>query len=81
MEVDLERAKRALAMVSEALDELRGVVRPDGSGTLRIRTEGKTIELPVSWAAAGLVAFAVASVLTSAPRTGRAREEEPLGIG
>lgn len=81
MEVDLERAKRALTMVSEALDELRGVVRPDRSGTLRIRTEGKTIELPVSWAAAGLVAFAVATVLTSAPRVDRAREEEPLGIG
>jgi hypothetical protein len=81
MEVDLERAKRALAMVAEALEELRGVVRPDRSGALRIHTEGKTIELPVSWAAAGLVAFAVASVLTSTPRAGRAREEEPLGIG
>jgi hypothetical protein len=47
---------------------------------LRIRTEEKTIELPVLWAAAGLVAFAVASVLASWP-SGKPKEEEPLGIG
>ncbi|MDR7385860.1 MAG: hypothetical protein QN170_00330 [Armatimonadota bacterium] len=77
MEVDLEQAKRALAVVAEALSQCRGVIRQDRSGMLRIRTEEKTSEL---WAAAGLVAFAVASVLASWP-TGRAREEEPLGIG
>lgn len=80
MEVDLEQAKRALAVVAEALSHCRGVIRQDRSGLLRIRTEEKTIELPVVWAAAGLVAFAVATVLASWP-TGRAREEEPLGIG
>ena len=80
MEVDLEQAKRALAVVAEALSQCRGVIRQDRSGMLRIRTEEKTVELPVLWAAAGLVAFAGASVLASWP-AGKAREEEPLGIG
>ncbi|MER3456585.1 MAG: hypothetical protein C4304_06820 [candidate division GAL15 bacterium] len=80
MEVDLEQAKRAFAVVADALSQCRGVVRPDRSGMLRIRTEEKTIELPVVWAAAGLVAFAVATVLASWP-WGRTRGEEPLGIG
>jgi hypothetical protein len=47
---------------------------------VRIHTDDRVIELPLSWAAAGLAAFIVATMLTSLP-VRREREEEPLGIG
>lgn len=80
MEIDLEGAKRALVQFGSAMEEARGVVRPGPAGLVRIHTEDKVMELPVTWAAAGLLAFAIATVLTSMPLR-REREEEPLGIG
>lgn len=84
VEVDLERAQRALEQLGTALEEARNVVRFSSDGTVRIRTEDKVISLPVSWAVAGAVAFLVATVLSTmpAPRIRRReRDEEPLGIG
>lgn len=86
MELDLERARRALLQLGTALEEARGVIRPGPDGMVRVKTEDRVIELPVSWAVAGAVAFAVAAVLSSVPmpsvrRRDRERTEEPLGIG
>jgi hypothetical protein len=58
-----------------------------GPGSVvRVKTESDVIELPVSWAVAGLVAFAAAALISAMPtptirRRVREREEEPLGIG
>jgi len=84
MEIDLDRARRALVDLGAALAEARGVVRVGSDGVVRIRTESEVIELPVSWAVAGLVAFAAAALLSAVPVPSvrrRSREEEPLGIG
>lgn len=84
MEIDLERARRALEQLGTALEEARGVVRFGPDGTVRIKTEDKVIALPVSWAVAGAVAFLVATVLSTVPTPSirrRERDEEPLGIG
>ncbi len=83
MDIDLERAKRALIHFGSAMEEAQRIVRPGGqSGTVRFHTEDRVMELPLTWAAVGLAAFAIASVLTSLPaRREREREEEPLGIG
>lgn|GEM_PF-494799 len=85
VEIDLERARRALTQLGTALDEVRGVVRFDTTGTVRVKTDEKVIDLPVSWAVAGAVAFLVAAILSTVPaptiRRRRDREEEPLGIG
>lgn len=85
MEIDLERARRALLQLATALEEARAVVRFSPDGTVRVRTDDQVITLPVSWAVAGAVAFVVAAALSSMPtptiRRRREREEEPLGIG
>ena len=84
MEIDLERARRALLQLGSALEEARSVVRPGRDGFVRVKTDDKIIELPLSWAVAGAVAFAVAAFLSSVPTPSvrrREREEEPLGIG
>ena len=84
MEIDLERARRALEQLGTALEEARSVVRFGTDGTVRLRTEDKIITLPVSWAVAGAVAFLVATVLSTMPTPSirrRERDEEPLGIG
>lgn len=81
MEIDLDRARQVLVKFTEALQEAREVVRIDPSGTLRLRTNGRTIELPLGWAAAALLGLALASILSGLQGRGRAREEEPLGIG
>ncbi len=84
MEIDLERARRALLQLGSALEEARNVVQPRQGGTVRVKTEDRIIELPVSWAVAGIVAFIVAAILASVPTPSgrrREREEEPLGIG
>ena len=47
---------------------------------MRIHTDDRVIELPLTWAAAGLAAFAIATMLSSLPLR-REREEEPIGIG
>ena len=80
MEIDLERTKRALAQFGSALDEVRRAIRPGRPGVVRIQAEDRVIELPLTWAAAGLAALAVATILGSVPLR-REREEEPLGIG
>lgn len=80
MEIDLERAKRALVHFGSALEEAQRVVRPGRSGIVRFHTDDKHLELPLTWAAAGLAAFVLASLLTQVPLR-REREEEPLGIG
>lgn len=80
MEIDLERVKRAIAQFGDAIDEVRRAVRPGRAGMVRINTEDRAIELPVTWAAAAFAALAVATVLTAVPLR-REREEEPLGIG
>jgi hypothetical protein len=80
MEIDLERTKRAIAEFGSALEEARRAIRPGRAGVLRVHTEDRVIELPLTWAAAGLAALAVVSILGSVPRR-REREEEPLGIG
>jgi len=85
VEIDLERARRALLQLGTALEEARGVMRFAPDGTVRIKTDDRVITLPVSWAVAGAVAFLVATVLSTVPtpsiRRRREREEEPLGIG
>ena len=84
MEIDLDRARRALIDLGAALAEARGVVRIGPDSIVRIKTESDVIELPVSWAVAGLVAFAAAALLSAVPVPSirrRVREEEPLGIG
>ncbi len=80
MDIDLERAKRALVHFGSAMDEAQRVVRPGPSGIVRFHTDDKVMEMPLTWAAAGLALFALASILTSLPLR-REREEEPLGIG
>jgi hypothetical protein len=84
MEIDLDRARRALIELGAALAEARGVVRLGPGSTVRIKTETEVIELPVSWAVAGLVAFTAAALISTLPTPSvrrRVREEEPLGIG
>jgi len=85
VDIDLERARRALMQLGTALDEVRGVIRFGPEGTVRIKTDDKVINLPVSWAVAAAVAFVVAAVLSTVPtpsiRRRRDRDEEPLGIG
>ncbi len=84
MEIDLERAHRALLQLGSALEEARNVVQPGQSGIVRVKTEDRTFELPVSWAVAGIVGLIVAAILANVPTPGRRRrerEEEPLGIG
>ena len=81
MEVDLERAKRALIHFGSAMGEAQGVVRNGRPGVVRFHTDDKVLEMPLTWAAAGLAAFALASMLTQLPSFRRVREEEPLGIG
>ncbi|MCS7172750.1 MAG: hypothetical protein N0A24_04990 [Armatimonadetes bacterium] len=81
MEIDLDRAKQVLVKLSEALQEVREVVRVDQSGLVRLRSDGRTIELPLVWAAAGLLGLLVASVVSGMQGRERVREEEPLGIG
>ncbi|MEX0765312.1 MAG: hypothetical protein ACRDGM_05305 [bacterium] len=85
MEIDLERARRALLQIGSALEEARRVITPGPEGSVRVKTDDKIVELPISWAVAGAVAFAVAALLSSMPmpsvRRRRDREEEPLGIG
>lgn len=80
MEIDLERTKRALTQFGSAIEEARRAVRPGRPGILLVRTDDRVIELPLTWAAAGLAALAVVSILGSVPLR-REREEEPLGIG
>ncbi len=84
MEIDLERARRALLQLGSALEEARRVIMPGPEGSVRVKTDDKIVELPISWAVAGAVAFAVAALLSSWPLPSvrrRPREEEPLGIG
>lgn len=86
LEIDLERARRALLQLGSALEEARSIVRLGPDGIVRVKTDDRIIELPVSWAVAGAVAFAVATILSSVPmpsvrRRERERSEEPLGIG
>jgi len=80
VDIDLERAKRALVHFGSAMEEAQRVVRPGPSGIVRLHTDDKVMEMPLTWAAAGLALFALASILTSLPLR-REREEEPLGIG
>ncbi len=80
MDIDLERTKRALTQFGSAIDEARRAIRPGRRGMLRVQTEERVFELPLTWAAAGLAALAVATILGSVPLR-REREEEPLGIG
>ncbi len=84
MEIDLDRARRAIIDLGTALAEARGVVRVGPGSVVRVKTESEVIELPVSWAVAGLVAFAAAALISAMPAPPirrRVREEEPLGIG
>ncbi len=84
MEIDLDRARRALLDLGTALAEARGVIRYGPGSTVRIKTETEVIELPLSWAVAGAIAFTAAALLSSMPAPSlrrRVREEEPLGIG
>ena len=83
MEIDLERARRALLQLGSALEEARSVIRLGSDGMVRVKTEDRIIELPVAWAVAGAVAFVVAAILSNVPAPSRRRErmEEPLGIG
>jgi len=80
MEIDLERTKQAIAQFGSAVDEARRAIRPGPAGVVRVRTEDRVLELPMTWAAAGLAALAAAAILGVVPRR-RMREEEPLGIG
>jgi hypothetical protein len=84
VEIDLERARRALLQLGTALEDARQVIRSGAEGSVRVKTDDRIIELPLSWAIAGAVAFIVAAVFSTvrAPSIRRReREEEPLGIG
>ncbi len=84
MEIDLERARRALLQLGTALEDARQVVRTGTEGSVRVKTDDRIIELPLSWAVAGAVAFIVAAVFSTVTAPSirrREREEEPLGIG
>ncbi len=84
MEIDLDRARRAIMDLGTALAEARGVVQFGPGSLVRVKTETEVIELPTSWAVAGIVAFTAAALLSAMPVPSvrrRAREEEPLGIG
>lgn len=84
MEIDLDRARRAILDLGAALAEARGVVRIGPDSVVRIKTESEVIELPASWAIAGLVAFTAAALISTMPTPSirrRVRDEEPLGIG
>ncbi len=86
MEIDLDRARRAIVELGTALTEVRGVVRFGPGSVVRVKTENEVIELPMSWAIAGAVAFAAAALISTMPtpsirRRARDRDEEPLGIG
>ncbi len=86
MEIDLDRARRAIVELGTALTEVRGVIRFGPGSVVRVKTENEVIELPLSWAIAGAVAFAAAALLSTMPtpsirRRARDRDEEPLGIG
>jgi hypothetical protein len=84
VEIDLERARRALLQLGTALEDARQVVRPGRDGSVRVKTDDRIIELPLSWAIAGAVAFLVAAVFSTVTAPSirrREREEEPLGIG
>jgi len=84
MEIDLDRARKAIVELGAALAEARGVVRVGPGSMVRIKTESEVIELPISWAVAGLVAFMAAALISTMPVPSirrRLREEEPLGIG
>lgn len=84
MEIDLDRARRAILDLGAALAEARGVVRIGPDSMVRIKTESEVIELPASWAIAGLVAFTAAALISTMPTPSirrRVRDEEPLGIG
>ncbi|MGQ0569899.1 MAG: hypothetical protein ACT4P5_10275 [Armatimonadota bacterium] len=84
MEIDLDRARRAIVQLGEAMIEARGVVRIGPASTVRIKTESEVVELPVGWAIAGLVALTAAALISTIPAPSirrRVREEEPLGIG
>lgn len=84
MDIDLDRARRAIIDLGAALAEARGVIQPGPESVVRLKTESDVIELPLSWAVAGLVAFAAAAVVSALPVPSirrRSREEEPLGIG
>ncbi|MBM3451353.1 MAG: hypothetical protein FJX78_10340 [Armatimonadetes bacterium] len=71
-----------MAELTEALEMCRGVVIPDHTGTLRVRMDDRVVEIPALWAGAGLVAFALAALLTARPqKTKRVLDDEPLGIG
>ncbi len=80
MEIDLERTKRAVSQFGSAIDEARRAIQPGRDNVVRIHTDDRVIELPITWAVAGLAALAVATILGSVPLR-REREEEPLGIG
>ncbi|TMJ04636.1 MAG: hypothetical protein E6G99_10330 [Bacillati bacterium ANGP1] len=59
------------------------MIRPGPDGLIRVKTDDRVVELPVSWAVAGAVAFAVAAILSTVPMPSvrrRERNEEPLGI-
>ena len=80
MEIDLERVQRALGHFGAAMEEAQNIVRRGPAGAVRIHTDDRVIELPLSWAAAGPRRVHVATMLTSLPLR-REREEEPIGIG
>jgi hypothetical protein len=84
MEIDLDRARRAIIELSAALAEARGAVRLNNDSMVRIRTEAEVVEIPTAWAIAGLVALTAATVISNLPVPSvrrRVRDEEPLGIG
>jgi hypothetical protein len=84
MEIDLDRARRAIIELGEAFAEARAALRLGNDSVVRIRTEAEVIEIPTSWAIAGLVALTAATVLSNLPTPSvrrRVRDEEPLGIG
>ncbi|MBI4278652.1 MAG: hypothetical protein HY660_09365 [Armatimonadetes bacterium] len=82
MEIDLERARRAVVQLGAALETARGVVRPGPPALVRIRADDRVIEIPSTWAVAGAAVLAVFAMVSAfQPRHAREREEEPLGIG
>jgi len=71
MEIDLDRARRAIIELGTALAEVRGIVRFGPGSMVRVKTENEVIELPMSWAA----------VSASAKRNRSASGSNPPGFG
>ena len=46
MEIDMDRIKQVIEQMASVLDHTRGIVRRDGGPMVRLRTNGRSVEMP-----------------------------------